>query len=136
MLASSPVSYQKERTNKPATAHLHLDHRNNKNRSVCKRTDEQPVRTYRDLVRTDACLQKTDITPQQLAQGVIEYAKLNPAAYVSHLTANDPGLTFPSVTGGLGPYFEFLCPDLFNKAAYDRDDAIVAKYPIDPQDGR
>jgi hypothetical protein len=31
---------------------------------------------------------------------------------------------------------EFICPDLFNKAAYDRDDAVMAQYPIDPKDAR
>jgi hypothetical protein len=91
-----------------------------------------PLHTYRELVRSEACITKTKVTAAQLAQGMANYAKLNPAAFSTGVA----GMDAPFVSGGLSTYLEFICPDLFNKAAYDRDDAVAERYPIDPKDGR
>lgn len=91
-----------------------------------------PLHTYRELVRREACITKTKVTAAQLAQGMTNYAKLNPAAFSTGIA----GMDAPFVSGGLSTYLEFICPDLFNKAAYDRDDAVSAQYPIDPKDAR
>ena len=91
-----------------------------------------PLHTYRELVRREACIDKTKATAAQLAQGMTNYAKLNPAAFSTGIA----GMDAPYVSGGLSTYLEFICPDLFNKAAYDRDDAVMARYPIDPKDAR
>jgi hypothetical protein len=91
-----------------------------------------PLHTYRELVRADACITKTKVTAAQLAQGMANYAKLNPAAFSTGVA----GMDAPFVSGGLSTYLEFICPDLFNKAAYDRDDAMTERYPIDPKDAR
>jgi hypothetical protein len=91
-----------------------------------------PLHTYRELVRREACIDKTKVTAAQLAQGMTNYAKLNPAAFSTGIA----GMEAPFVSGGLSTYLEFICPDLFNKAALDRDDAVMARYPIDPKDGR
>ena len=89
-----------------------------------------PVHTYRNLVSSEDCIQKTGVNAQQLAQGMAEYAKLKPSAFTP------AGMSLPSVTIGLEAYFKFLCPDLFNQAAYDRDETVMTKYPIDPRDAR
>jgi hypothetical protein len=85
-----------------------------------------PLHSYRALIRSEDCIRRTGASPRQLAQGVAEYAKLNPAAFNFALT--------PAI--GLDVYMEFLCPDLFNQTAYERDDAVMAKYLIDPKDER
>ena len=89
-----------------------------------------PVHTYRNLVSSEDCIQKTGVNAQQLAQGMAEYAKLKPSAFTP------AGMSLPSVTIGLEAYFEFLCSDLFNQAAYDCDETVMTKYPIDPRDAR
>jgi hypothetical protein len=91
-----------------------------------------PLHTYRELVRREACITKTKVTAAQLVQGMTSYAKLNPAAFSTGVA----GMDAPFVSGGLSTYLEFICPDLFNKAAYDRDDAVMARYPVDPKDAR
>lgn len=91
-----------------------------------------PLHTYRELVRSDACITRTKATAAQLAQGMTNYAKLNPAAFSTGVA----GMDAPFVSGGLSTYLEFICPDLFNKTAYDRDDALMERYPIDPKDAR
>lgn len=93
---------------------------------------DHPLRTYRELVRSDECVRRTRINPGQLAQGMANYVKLNPAAFSTGIS----GIPAPFVSGGISTYFEFLCPDLFNRAAYERDDAVIARYPIDPTDAR
>ena len=40
-----------------------------------------PVHTYRNLVSSEDCIQKTGVNAQQLAQGMAEYAKLKPSAF-------------------------------------------------------
>jgi hypothetical protein len=91
-----------------------------------------PLHTYRELIRREECIRKTRVTAPQLAQGMANYAKLNPAAFNTGIA----GMDAPFVSGGLSTYLEFICPDLFSKAAYDRDDAVTARYPIDPKDAR
>jgi hypothetical protein len=91
-----------------------------------------PLHTYRELIRRDECIRKTNVTSAQLAQGMTNYAKLNPSAFSTGVA----GMEAPFVSGGLSTYLEFICPDLFNKAALDRDDDVTARYPIDPKDGR
>ncbi len=39
------------------------------------------IAAYRDLVRSDTCIRKIGATPIQLAQGMSEYARVNPAAF-------------------------------------------------------
>ena len=92
-----------------------------------------PLHTYRELVRRETCITKTKVTAAQLVQGMTSYAKLNPAAFSTGIAGM--GRTFSSPTG-LSTYLGFICPDLFNKAAYDRDDAVMARYPVDPEDAR
>jgi hypothetical protein len=88
-----------------------------------------PTHAYRELVRAEDCIRGKSLSPEQLAQGMAEYGKLNPSI------ATVAGLAVP-VSGALGSYFEFICPELFNQAAYDRDDNVAAKYRIDPKDYR
>jgi hypothetical protein len=77
------------------------------------------VYAHYDLKRSAKCIRKNSINAQQLAQGMANYAKLNPAKFSTGI----PGLPAPFLQGGMISYFEFVCPDLFNEAADKRADA-------------
>src|SRR5262245_15313355 len=89
-----------------------------------------PMRTFRGLIRADDCIRKTNTSVRPIAQGLANYAKLDPTAVDTGI----PGVSAPHLMPGLYAYLEFLCPDIFTKAAYERDDAIAERYPIDPKD--
>ncbi len=77
---------------------------------------------YRELVRSEKCIEKKDLDAQQIAQGMAEYAKLDPSAF------DVPDFPSPYLSIGLHSYLEFLCPDLFNEAAYKRDEAAINEF--------
>jgi hypothetical protein len=58
-----------------------------------------PLHTYRELVRREACITKTKLTAAQLAQGMTNYAKLNPAAFSTGVA----GMDAPFVSGESRP---------------------------------
>jgi hypothetical protein len=72
------------------------------------------------------------MSTEKFCQGMANYAKINPAAFSTGVR----GLEAPYVLDGVHGYLEFVCPNKFNETAYKRDDAMMSKYPINPQDAR